>query len=355
MNQLRTRPLTVACLQINAHWGTDVLSTIRHADSLLTPFWQPPTGPCSSTNRIPSSGKKPDILVLPELAFTGYGFPSRAAIAPYLEPTVRGITTKWAQRTARRIGCHVIVGYPERPEVGNILKANEEEGEERKEEEEEGPIYNSAVVVGPCGTVLYNYRKHFLYEADEKWGASPGQDGFGCLDLKISGSSSSPAVSGATTAGQSAQSDKDKEDMQIRVVLGLCMDLNPEKFEAPFTKFEFGNFAVMNRADIIIMPMAWLAFGHDDDGKEVEDEPDWRTVHYWARRLTPVVSQYAQAGPAKTSNTIFVASNRCGTEDKTVTYAGSSSVLRFCNDASVQLIASLPKGSEGVLITDVEI
>ncbi|KAK9237713.1 carbon-nitrogen hydrolase [Lipomyces kononenkoae] len=346
MNQLRTRPLTIACLQINAHWGTDVYSTIRHADSLLAPFWQAPAGPCSSTNRIKSGfGKKPDILVLPELAFTGYGFPSRQAIGPYLEPTVRGVSTQWAQTTARRIGCHVIVGYPERPEEGSsngVLK------------EEEGPIYNSAVVVGPSGTVLYNYRKHFLYEADEKWGASPGQDGFGCLDLKIKGSE-------PQRSGLSQNDDDDDKDMRLRVVLGLCMDLNPEKFEAPFTKFEFGNFAVTNKADLIIMPMAWLAFGlggggnSERDGQQLEDEPDWKTVHYWARRLTPVVSQYAQAEPAKTSNTIFVASNRCGTEDNRITYAGSSSVLRFCHDASVQLIATLPKESEGVLITDVEI
>ncbi|KAK9331490.1 carbon-nitrogen hydrolase [Lipomyces starkeyi] len=332
---LRTRKLTIACLQINAHWGTDVLSSIRHADALLAPLLQAPTAPCSSTNRV-RSDKKPDILVLPELAFTGYGFPSRNAIAPYLEPTGRGISTQWAQRTAQRIGCHVIVGYPERPDGSSVAK-------------DEGPIYNSAVVVGPSGTVLYNYRKHFLYEADEKWGASSGQGGFGSLDLKIK--NSAKLVS------------ENENEMRIRVVLGLCMDLNPEKFEAPFTKFEFGNFAVTNKADVIIMPMAWLAFGQAEsnnakdaaDVQDIEDEPDWRTVHYWARRLTPVVSQYAQGEQRKTSNTVFVASNRCGIEDGKITYAGSSCVLQFCNDASVQLIATLPKKSEGVLITDVNI
>ncbi|KAK9319673.1 carbon-nitrogen hydrolase [Lipomyces orientalis] len=333
---LRMRQLTVACLQINTHWGTDVLSSIRHADALLAPLLQVPNSPCSSTNRI-RSGKKPDILVLPELAFTGYGFPSRAAIKPYLEPTGRGVSTQWAQRTAQKIGCHVIVGYPEAPD--EIAK-------------EDGPIFNSAVVVEPSGTVVFNYRKHFLYEADEKWGASPGQGGFGSLDLKIKRS--------ARTASEN------EEEMRVRVAMGLCMDLNPEKFEAPFAKFEFGNFAVTSKADVIIFPMAWLAFGGAEtngesaaaataDGQKVEDEPDWKTVNYWARRLTPVVLQYAQAVQPKTTNTIFVASNRCGVEDGKTTYAGSSCVLQFCSDASVRLIATLPKESEGVLLTDVTI
>lgn len=34
-----------------------------------------------------------DILVLPELAFTGYNFKSSKEIKPYLEPTSAGITT----------------------------------------------------------------------------------------------------------------------------------------------------------------------------------------------------------------------------------------------------------------------
>src|SRR5690349_19528964 len=54
-----------------------------------------------------------DLLVLPELAFTGYNHPSLSAIAPYLEPTADGPSTRWAIRTAKRLKCTVAVGYPE--------------------------------------------------------------------------------------------------------------------------------------------------------------------------------------------------------------------------------------------------
>ena len=53
-----------------------------------------------------------DVLVLPELAFSGYNFPNLAAIQPYLEPTAAGPSTQWAIETARRGNFHVIVGYP---------------------------------------------------------------------------------------------------------------------------------------------------------------------------------------------------------------------------------------------------
>ena len=50
----------------------DVQGNIAKADALLAA--SPPP-------------KDTDLLVLPELAFTGYNFPSAEAIKPYLEPT----------------------------------------------------------------------------------------------------------------------------------------------------------------------------------------------------------------------------------------------------------------------------
>ncbi|EEH23290.2 hypothetical protein PABG_05501 [Paracoccidioides brasiliensis Pb03] len=54
-----------------------------------------------------------DVLVLPEMAFSGYNFPSLEAIRPYLESSESGPTAQWARSTARRLGCVVCVGYPE--------------------------------------------------------------------------------------------------------------------------------------------------------------------------------------------------------------------------------------------------
>lgn len=53
-----------------------------------------------------------DILLLPEMAFTGYMFAGRDEIEPFLE-SEDGPSIVWAQRTARRLKCAVILGYPE--------------------------------------------------------------------------------------------------------------------------------------------------------------------------------------------------------------------------------------------------
>jgi len=53
-----------------------------------------------------------DILLLPEMAFTGYIFANREEINPFLE-LEDGPSIVWAQKTAMRLQCAVIVGYPE--------------------------------------------------------------------------------------------------------------------------------------------------------------------------------------------------------------------------------------------------
>jgi len=87
----------------------------------------------------------------------GYNFQSLPQISVHLEPTAAGPSTAWARDIARRLGCHVIVGYPEHctqsPSTpqGSISR------------------FNSAVLVSPKGNVLTNYRKSFLYTTDESW------------------------------------------------------------------------------------------------------------------------------------------------------------------------------------------
>lgn len=62
-----------------------------------------------------------DLLVLPELALTGYCFASAAEIAPFLEPQ-RGPTFELSRELAQRLGCVVVAGYPERiPAPGEEL------------------------------------------------------------------------------------------------------------------------------------------------------------------------------------------------------------------------------------------
>lgn len=74
--------------------------------------------------------------------------------------------------------------------------------------------YNSMMVVGPDGSLITVYDKSHLYSTDETW-ADEGS-GFASIEL--------PNLPG------------------IRVGLGICMDINPYKFEASFTDYEFANF-----------------------------------------------------------------------------------------------------------------
>lgn len=62
-----------------------------------------------------------DLLVLPEMAVTGYCFKDAEEIAPFLE-SQRGTTFDLSRDLARRLGCYVAAGYPERlPRDGEQL------------------------------------------------------------------------------------------------------------------------------------------------------------------------------------------------------------------------------------------
>jgi predicted amidohydrolase len=119
-----------------------------------------------------------DLVVLPEMAATGYVFPDRAAVEAVAEepdgPTFRA----WSA-IAREARCWLVGGFPER------------DGDE---------LFNSALVIDPAGERRFVYRKTLLYEADLDW-ATAGDSGYRAFD---------------TDAG--------------RFGVGICMDLNDDGF-----------------------------------------------------------------------------------------------------------------------------
>ncbi|MFO7676289.1 MAG: nitrilase-related carbon-nitrogen hydrolase [bacterium] len=92
-----------------------------------------------------------DLIVLPELAVSGYLFESRSGLAACAEPIPDGPTCRTLTRLCRRRGLAVVVGLAER--AGDRL-------------------YNSAVLVTPEGD-CHTYRKAHLF-LDEKDLFSPG-------------------------------------------------------------------------------------------------------------------------------------------------------------------------------------
>lgn len=100
-----------------------------------------------------------DLLVLPELATSGYALQNREAARRVAEP-IPGPTTDLMQELARRIGGHIVVGLPE-------IDGSD--------------IFNSAAVVGASG-VVGTYRKTHLFW-NEKNIFTPGDTGFKVWDV----------------------------------------------------------------------------------------------------------------------------------------------------------------------------
>lgn len=121
-----------------------------------------------------------DLVVLPEMAATGYVFSGRDEIAPHAEPA-DGETYEVFASIARRHGTWMVSGFAER------------DGDR---------FFNSAHVIDPEGKLHGCYRKTLLYDTDKSW-AEPGDSGY----LRVE------TAAGAFT-------------------VGICMDLNDDRFTA---------------------------------------------------------------------------------------------------------------------------
>ncbi|KAI7785355.1 Protein N-terminal amidase [Diaporthe eres] len=135
--------MRVACLQFEPVSG-DVDDNISRADAVL-----------SRIN--PSVLSSIDLLVLPELAFSGT-LPSseNGGVERHYEHPDSGVTGLWARTFALKYNCFVVTGYPE--------KTDESTG---------ASYYNSALVVDKEGDIIGNHRKCFLHSFDDSW-ASEG-------------------------------------------------------------------------------------------------------------------------------------------------------------------------------------
>ena len=100
-----------------------------------------------------------DVIVLPELATSGYLFLNQEEVQALAEP-VPGPTTEFLRQLARKRGCHFVMGVAERA------------GDD---------IYNSAVLVGPDGVVGTYSKAHLFYE--EKYFFRAGNLGFPLFEI----------------------------------------------------------------------------------------------------------------------------------------------------------------------------
>ncbi|KAL6910881.1 carbon-nitrogen hydrolase [Trichoderma evansii] len=281
--------MRIACLQFAPHVA-DVENNLSKADEIL--------------NQADAEDLEVDLLVLPELAFTGYNFKSLTHISPYLEECSTGISSLWARNTALKHDCTVVVGYPEKVDPALNWPTDPQ-------------YYNSAITVNGDGETVANYRKAHLYYTDETW-ALEGSHGF--LGQRIPG------------LGQTA--------------MGICMDLNPYKFEAPWNKFEFGQHVLDSGARLVVVPMAWLTNDEQQEFLSALQDPDTMSLLYWVSRLEPLIR--AQSN----QEVIVVFANRCGTEDET-TYVGTSAVIGI-QSGEIYVYGIMGRGETGLLVVDTD-
>lgn len=139
------------------------------------------------------------LVVLPEMAATGYCFRNRAEIAPLVEPVPGGPTVEALVKVAAAESLYVVAGLPE-------------------VEPTTGAFYNSAVLVGPKGYVG-KYRKTHLYIDDTRW-ARDGDLGMPVFETELG-----------------------------RIGVAICMDLD---------YWETARLAALAGADLIAFPTNWL-------------------------------------------------------------------------------------------------
>src|SRR6266581_5675113 len=138
------------------------------------------------------------LIVLPEMATTGYCWASRTEIAPHVEP-IPGPTADRFQRLASTCDCYIALGLPEVDLTTNVY-------------------YNSLALIGPEG-IIGTYRKIHSYISEPRW-ARDGDLGWPVWETPLG-----------------------------RLGALICMD-------AEF--FESARILALRGADVLLFPTNWL-------------------------------------------------------------------------------------------------
>jgi len=154
-----------------------------------------------------AAGARADLIVLPELANSGYVFNTREEAFALSEPVPSGETSVLWADTAKRLGVHIVAGIAERD--GCVL-------------------YNSAVLIGPDGHIG-TFRKVHLWAAENLY-FEPGDLGFPVFRTRLG-----------------------------RIGMAICYDAwFPETFR----------LAALQGADIVCVPTNWVPIPGQDPTRE---------------------------------------------------------------------------------------
>lgn len=196
-------------------------------------------------------------------------------------------------------------------------------------------------MVDEMGTVIHNYRKSFLYYTDETWAAE------GDVDLGFRKLAFTPRTEPESKSGPASMTTAGPAQHEVHTSFGICMDINPYKFEAPYTAYEFANRVLDSGSQLVILSMAWLTLMGKEEIVALNGKPDMDTFSYWLNRFMPLLEKkmrhagdidshterHGASTHAATKRTVIIFANRAGEEpaaDDTkppARYAGTSAVI----------------------------
>ena len=236
-----------------------------------------------------------DIIVFPEMSLSGYIFDNVRDIQPYTSLYNQGAQFEFISRISKKLKCYSYLGYAEVTH--------------------DGKFYNSCFIITPEGESLPSYRKHFLYDDDERWSLE-GKE-FGYMEILS------------------------KKGIKLKLGIGICMDINPYKFKSPFNKMEFANHCLKLNVDLIVFPTNWI----DNEPNNISINHKYELWNYWAKRMGPFNNKKIK------KNVYMLFANRIGKEKKT-TFHGCSCIMKIAPEFNVILGAELK--TEAVLEAELE-
>ncbi len=245
-----------------------------------------------------------DVILFPEMCFTGYCFTSKEDIKPYTEEATKGKTFEYCASLAKKTNSYIMCGYPE-------LYIDPETNKES--------FYNSAYVIDRQGNLVLNYRKHYLYETDHKW----AEEGPSFQTVKL----------------------KNIKGIEYKAAVAICMDINPYEFKNE-NEVKLAEFCKKEQIDALFFLAAWL----DSEPDKVDTGSIQRLINYWIMRLYPLI-QDEKDKESYARKWAFFCSNRVGQEGET-TFVGCTTALKF---NPVELIGCLDKRHEGFLVAEVKL
>lgn len=150
------------------------------------------------------------------------------------------------------------------------------------------------------------------------------------------------------TASNTIWNQTDEFPRNSPIQQGICMDINPHKFLAPWDAYEFARACLAAQSPIVALSMAWLTRQSADELAAAPQDADAETLAYWLERFHPLLD--LRTRPYDAPPIIVIMANRCGTEGG-VAYAGTSTVMKI-ERGKTQIFDILGKGEEKLLVVD---